>query len=104
VNGRTASAAEIVASALARHERATIVGTNTFGKGAVQIYLPIAWGASAVSITIARVYDVEGECLDGGGVTPDVRAAESEPAPEKLADDPVVRAAVESVSAPAREP
>ena len=104
VNGRTASAAEIVASALARHERATIVGTNTFGKGAVQIYLPIAWGASAVSITIARVYDVEGECLDGGGVTPDVRAAESELAPEKLADDPVVRAAVESVSAPARKP
>jgi len=104
VNGRTASAAEIVASALARHERATIVGTTTFGKGAVQIYLPIEWGASAVSVTIARVYDAEDECLDGRGVVPDVRASEAESVPEELADDPVVRAALESVSAPAREP
>jgi carboxyl-terminal processing protease len=104
VNGRTASAAEIVASALARHERATVVGTTTFGKGAVQIYLPIEWGESAVSVTIARVHDAEDECLDGRGVVPDVEASEAEPPPEKPADDPVVRAALESLAAPAREP
>ena len=104
MNGRTASAAEIVASALARHERATIVGTTTFGKGAAQIYWPIEWGKSAVSVTVARVDDAEGECLDGRGVVPDVEVAEAEPPPEKPADDPVVRAALESVSAPAREP
>jgi len=104
VNGRTASAAEIVASALARHERATVVGTTTFGKGAVQIYLPIEWGESAVSVTIARVYDAEDECLDGRGVVPDVEASEAESVPEELADDPVVRAALESLAAPAREP
>jgi carboxyl-terminal processing protease len=104
VNGRTASAAEIVASALARHERATVVGTTTFGKGAVQIYLPTEWGESAVSITIARVYDAENECLDGRGVVPDVEASEAEPPPEKPADDPVVRAALESLAAPARKP
>jgi C-terminal processing protease CtpA/Prc len=80
------------------------VGTTTFGKGAVQIYLPIEWGESAVSVTIARMYDAEDECLDGRGVVPDVEASEAESVPEKLADDPVVRAALESVAAPAREP
>jgi len=102
VNGRTASAAEVVVSALAQHKRATVVGTTTFGKGAVQIYLPIEWGASAVSVTVARVFDAEGECLDGRGVVPDVEAAEAPAA--KPADDPVVRAALELLSATARAP
>jgi C-terminal processing protease CtpA/Prc len=64
----------------------------------VQIYLPTEWGESAVSVTIARVYDVEDECLDGRGVAPDVEVAESDPPPEKLADDPVVRAALAALA------
>jgi C-terminal processing protease CtpA/Prc len=50
------------------------------------------------------VYDAENECLDGRGVVPDVEASEAEPPPEKPADDPVVRAALESLAAPARKP
>jgi carboxyl-terminal processing protease len=100
VNEGTASAAEVMASALEARGRATTVGRRTFGKGAVQIYFPADWGASAVSVTIARVWDVRGECLNGRGVTPQREVAPAASPPESLRDDPVVCAAVEALAAP----
>ena len=99
VNERTASAAEVVASALEARGRAAIVGRRTFGKGAVQILFPIEGGASAVCLTMARVYDVRGECLDGRGVVPQRGVAAPPSPPESPAADPDIGAAVEWLGA-----
>jgi carboxyl-terminal processing protease len=60
VNGRSASASEIVAAALHDHGRATLVGTPTYGKGTVQTFFPQRDG-SAVKLTIARWLGPSGE-------------------------------------------
>ena len=104
VNEGTASAAELLASALAERGRATIVGRRTFGKGAVQICFPVGWGAGAVCLTTARVYDAGGRCLDGRGVVPNIEVGPSESpplraeGPASTPEDPVVRAAIEALA------
>jgi len=94
VNAHTASASEALASALAARGRAVVVGRRTFGKGAAQIDLPVAWGSAAVHVTIARVYDPSRACLESRGVAPPV-AVEEGAADVALEDDPDVRAALE---------
>jgi carboxyl-terminal processing protease len=100
VNERSASAAEVLASALGGRGRATVIGRRTYGKGAVQILFPIDWGASAVCLTMARAYDVKGVCLDGRGVVPERGVAAPASPPETFAADPDVRAAVDVLSSP----
>jgi len=67
----SASAAEIVAAALQDHERATILGTTSYGKGSVQTTYEFADG-SALKLTIARFYTPNGRTIQGMGVEPDV--------------------------------
>jgi carboxyl-terminal processing protease len=99
VNEDTASAAEVLAAALARRGRARLVGRRTYGKGAAQITLAIAGTDTALCLTVARVYDPDGACLEGAGLAPDRHVdAPAEP-PARLEDDPVVRAAVEVLRA-----
>jgi carboxyl-terminal processing protease len=62
VNGGTASAAEIVAGALQDHDRALIVGENTFGKGLVQIPYPLEYD-SALLLTIAKYFTPSGRLI-----------------------------------------
>ncbi|MDQ7059768.1 MAG: S41 family peptidase [Sulfurimonas sp.] len=71
INGGSASASEIVSGALQDHKRAVLLGENTFGKGSVQIVLPIVKG-EAVKLTIARYYLPSGRTIQAVGVKPDI--------------------------------
>jgi len=71
VNGGSASASEIVAGALQDHNRATIVGTRTFGKGLVQTVMPLSRGR-AIKLTTSHYFTPSGDSINETGVTPDV--------------------------------
>jgi carboxyl-terminal processing protease len=71
VNGGSASASEIVAGALQDHKRATIMGTQTFGKGSVQTILPLG-NNTAIKLTTARYYTPSGRSIQAKGIVPDV--------------------------------
>ncbi|HET6891045.1 MAG TPA: S41 family peptidase [Pyrinomonadaceae bacterium] len=62
VNGDSASAAEIVAGALQDHDRALIVGENTFGKGLVQLPIQLEYD-SALLLTIAKYFTPSGRLI-----------------------------------------
>jgi len=71
VNGASASASEIVAGALQDHQRATIVGVQTFGKGSVQTILPLP-NNQAVKLTTARYYTPGGRSIQAKGIAADI--------------------------------
>jgi carboxyl-terminal processing protease len=71
VNEGSASASEIVAAALQDHKRATIMGSQTFGKASVQNLIELG-GGTAVKLTTARYYTPKGTSLQAKGVVPDV--------------------------------
>ncbi len=71
VDGGTASAAEIVAGALQDHKRATVIGTQTFGKGSVQTILPLGNNAG-LKLTTARYYTPSGRSIQAKGIEPDI--------------------------------
>ena len=76
VNGGSASASEIVAGALQDHNRATIIGTATFGKGLVQTVVPLSKGR-AIKLTTSRYFTPSGDSIHGVGITPDVKVEET---------------------------
>ena len=71
VNEGSASASEVVAEALQDSKRATILGTNTFGKGSVQTIIRLEDG-SGLKLTTAKFYAPSGRSISEVGVTPDV--------------------------------
>jgi carboxyl-terminal processing protease len=71
VNGGSASASEIVAGALQDHQRAVVMGQNTFGKGSVQTILPLN-NNTAIKLTTARYYTPSGRSIQAKGITPDI--------------------------------
>lgn len=81
VNGGSASASEIFAGALQDHQRATLVGSRTYGKGSVQVVYEISEDKSAVKLTIAKYYTPSGKCIQREkgkkdyGLEPDVVVA-----------------------------
>lgn len=77
VNNGTASAAEIVAGALQERGRATLVGEQTFGKGSVQLILPLS-DASSLHVTTAEWYTPERYRIQGQGLAPDVEVTGDE--------------------------
>lgn len=62
VNGRSASASEIVSGVLQDYDRAVLIGQNSFGKGLVQITRPISYNAQ-VKVTTAKYYIPSGRCI-----------------------------------------
>lgn len=71
INEHSASAAEIVASALQENNRAIVLGKTSLGKGSVQA-VDVIGGGYGLKITIARYATPEGHLIQGRGVVPDV--------------------------------
>ena len=71
VNRHSASAAEVLAGTLQAHGRAKLVGTRTYGKGAVNKRFPLP-GGHGLLITTGRYFLPNGEQIEGKGLTPDI--------------------------------
>jgi len=85
VNEGSASASEIVAGALQDHQRAKLMGSQTFGKGSVQtaVCLDPAFRmdncpTAALKLTTSRYYTPSGRSIQAKGIVPDVMVDESE--------------------------
>lgn len=95
VDARTMSAAEVLAGAWKDHKRATLIGTQTFGKGTVQVPLkllaadrPGAIRSGTLVLTVATMAGPNGRPLDGFGVLPDI----TEPDPDRQLELAIRRA------------
>ena len=70
VNQYSASGAEVLTGALKDHERATVAGVKTFGKGSYDINIPLSDG-SDIYLTVGRWATPNGDLIEGKGITPD---------------------------------
>jgi carboxyl-terminal processing protease len=85
VNEGSASASEIVAGALQDHKRATLLGSQTFGKGSVQtaVCLDASYRmdncpTAGLKLTTSRYYTPSGKSIQARGIVPDVMVDETE--------------------------
>lgn len=88
IDGNSASASEILAGALQDTGAATIVGETSYGKGSVQVILPL-YDDDALKLTIAKYYTPSGRSIDGTGIEPDVRV---EPQADSAQDAQLLKA------------
>ncbi|MBD0362909.1 MAG: peptidase S41, partial [Coleofasciculus sp. C3-bin4] len=86
VDGGSASASEILSGALQDDKRATLVGTQTFGKGLVQSVRELGDG-SGLAVTIAKYLTPSGRDINKLGIAPDVVFELSEAQRKELQQD-----------------
>lgn len=72
VDGNSASASEILTGALKDNKRATVIGSQTFGKAVVQSVHSLSDG-SGLAVTISRYYPPSGLDINHRGITPDIK-------------------------------
>lgn len=87
VDGNSASSSEILTGALKDNRRATVVGSQTFGKALVQSVHSLSDG-SGLAVTIAHYYTPSGTDISHKGITPDVKIDLSDEQRQKLASNP----------------
>ncbi len=87
VDKNSASSSEILTGALKDNKRATIIGTQTFGKALVQSVHPLSDG-SGLAVTIAHYYTPNGTDISHKGIEPDVSLPLTREQLEKLYSNP----------------
>lgn len=85
INEETASASELTAAALQAYHRAILVGTKSYGKGAIQELCRLPYGGM-VRATMALYETPKGVCFEQIGVTPDVVCPIPEESVKKIAE------------------
>ncbi len=83
VNGETASASEITAGALQDLDRATIIGTRTYGKGLVQVPIDLPYNTN-IKITTSKYYIPSGRCIQAINYKRDGQGGYKERIPDSL--------------------
>ena len=86
VDQNTASASEILTGALQDYKKATVIGTQTFGKGIVQSVIPMHDG-TGYQITTAQYYTPKGRNINKKGITPDIVVNENDLTENYLTDN-----------------
>ncbi len=79
INAGSAASAEIVAGALQDHHRATVVGTRSFGDGAVATLIPLGADNGVIHLTTGHYVTPAGHVIESKGITPDVEVAQDLP-------------------------
>ena len=82
IDGGSASASEILAGALQDHNRAVIMGTQSFGKGSVQNVLALD-DTHGLKLTTARYYTPNGRSIQAQGIVPDIEVNRAKLSDEK---------------------
>lgn len=107
INGGSAAASEIVAGALQDHKRAKVIGTLSFGNGAVQTIFPLgsSAGGGALRLTTGRYFTPLGKAIQTQGIVPDIEVTQDGPSgpstsyvPPDPKDDRALGAAVKLLS------
>ena len=77
INEGSASASEIVSGAVRDHKRGKLLGEKSYGKGSVQVLLPLP-DEDGLKLTIAKYYTPNGENIHGKGIKPDIVVEEKD--------------------------
>ena len=94
VNGGSASASEIVAGAIQDAGTGKLLGTQTYGKGSVQLPNQMSDG-SQLRVTIARWFTPKDRGIDGTGLAPDIQVPDPTADQIKAKQDPQLDRAVQ---------
>lgn len=94
VNGGSASASEIVAGAIQDTGVGTLIGTQTYGKGSVQLPNEMS-NKSQLRVTIAKWYTPKDRGIDGTGLAPDIESPDPTPEEVKAGEDPQLDRAIQ---------
>ncbi len=97
VNEFSASASEVFVGAIKHHDRATVIGAKTFGKGSVNNLWPLSDG-SGVNFTIAHWFTPDGVQIEGEGISPDIVQENAEDDDEDLQLDKAIEVLKEQIA------